>query len=147
MARRTSGVGAWGFDELEKNLAALGEEVATKVGQTANRRAAKIIENALRAASPDGPRGEGEKVGNRTHTKIKNNIKTKKGRSKEDQAVVNLVHTGRAFHALFYERGTIHQPARPTFVPAFEAAAPQALKAIENELEKGIARAARKGKK
>lgn len=134
-----------GFDELERNLRALGPEVATRIGNTATRKAAKVMESAFKGAAPDGTRGEGEKVGGRTHHKIKNSLKVKKGRSKGGpDATVYVVHTGAAFHSLFIEKGTSKMTAKPWMGDAFGANVQTALNAIAKELERGIARKARR---
>jgi len=144
MSRFGGGLTTAGFDQLERNLRALGTTQATKIGNSATRKGAKHMEAALRSAAPVGPRADGTAVGQRTHAKISSNIKVKKGRSKAGpQSIVYVVHTGNAFHSIFVERGTIHQPAQPKFGRAFGSAAQGALNIIVNDLQRGIAAAAR----
>lgn len=146
MARVTSfGSGIQGAAEIERRLQAIGKEMSSRIIQTATRAGAKPMQQAVQAAAPDGPRAEGEQVGPRTHNKIKNSIRIKKGKSKFENAAVVIVHTGLAFHALFQERGTIHIAPRPFMAEAISGARQSVLDAMRKALERGLARAARVG--
>jgi len=132
-----------GFAELEAALEALLPKDATSAGRSACRAGAKVIQAALRAAAPvsdieEGalrPTGKGKTI---AHAKISQHISIKKGTSSASGGIVYLVGTGHAFHAIFQERGTIHEPARPFAVAAFERAAPAAIEAIGAILKKQI---------
>lgn len=55
-----------------------------------------------------------------------------------------VVTVGKAFYGMFQEFGTRTQPARPWLRPAFDSAAPAALKKIIASLGKSIERAVNK---
>jgi HK97 gp10 family phage protein len=139
MARETFGGSTSGFAELEAALLQLEKKVATKLGASATRKGAKVVQAAVRAAAPVSDIEEGAPRGNgRTQAKISKHVVIKKGRSSVTGGIVYLVGTGHAFQSIFVERGTIHQPARPFAVPAFERAAAHAISTIATELKKGI---------
>ena len=143
--RTTTTTSIDGLAELERRLMGFGPEIATKLGQAATRRAMKsVAEPALRSATPIGPRADGTKVGRRIHTKIRTAIRVKKGRSKVANSVVTIITTGRAFHAIFIERGTVKMPAQPFAQQAIEGAAQRILDALGVELGKGIDRYVRR---
>lgn len=147
MVTFTSGNGLQGFAELEQRLMQLADEVkATKMGNAAVRQAAKVVQQAVIEAAPDGPKEEGASDGKRgTHAKIKEHIKVKKGRGRTPNTAVMLVHTGEAFHALFQERGTIHIAPRPFMGPAFARSKDAALNKMVDALSRSLDRAARTG--
>lgn len=147
MATFMSGNGLKGFAELEQRLAQLANEAsATKMGVSATRKAAKVVQEAIIAAAPDGPKAEGDSDGKRgAHAKIKEHIRVKKGRGRTPNTAVMLVHTGDAYHALFQERGTIHIAPRPFMGPAFARSKDAALATMSSELERLLDRAARTG--
>jgi HK97 gp10 family phage protein len=133
-----------GLADLERAMLALSKDVATKIGASAIRKGAKIQQWAVIAAAPDGPTPEGAPQGKtgRPHLKIKNNVKVRKGRSKNSESVSMLVNVD-AFQSVFIERGTVHMQAQPFAARAIEASHQDALNAVIETLEKGIARANR----
>ncbi len=153
-----------GLADLKANLAALGDEVATKVGQRANNRAALVGAKAVRAAAPvsDIPSGakrsrinKGRKkgVGKRgpyrveyEHHKIRDEIKVRKVRAKKEHLVITAITTGKAFQSRFVELGTRKMGAKPFMRPAIDANAGKMREAQIDELRKGIERQARRSK-
>lgn len=138
-----------GFDELERNLKALGKDVATRVGRAASRAGANELAKAMRDAAPVGPTPEGAQSGyarkdgsrgSRTHAKLKSSIKVRNGRVTSSTKVKHIIHTGDAYHAWIVERGSIHMPPKLWAKPALEAASPRAIDAIKRTLERRIRR-------
>jgi HK97 gp10 family phage protein len=143
-----------GLAELKANLAALGDEVATKVGNKANREAAKVVAGVIKSVAP---RGTGSTVRRRRlksgavtiadYGRLVDNIKVRKARARSENTITFNISTGKAFWGLFQEFGTVNMPARPWMRPAFDAAADVGLKIQIAELERGIERAAKKLRK
>lgn len=137
---------------LSANLAALGEEIATRSGQQAVRRGAVVIRNAVVQAAPVGDDNTSRTYriagGNQTRTvdygHLRDNIRVQKGQHRKAHTVVSLVTTGKAFWGRILETGSIKMAAQPWFKPALDNAASAALAAMVNTLEKSIARAIKK---
>lgn len=144
-----------GAAELRAGLLSLGDEVATRVGQAANNRAAKVAAAAVRARAPvsDVPNGatyqRKTNSGSTTvyHRKIRDEIKVRKQKARKQGYVVSLITTGLAFHSKFVEFGTVKMAARPFMRPALDASTAAVFQAQQDELSKGITRAAKKIKK
>lgn len=131
-----------GFTELEAKLKELEVVMATKIGARAVRKGATLIKEHFKSAAPVGPTPQGASTGNGSpHAKITNSVRVKKGRGTSPNNITYLPFiSGRAFHARFLERGTIHMAPKPFAVAAFESSAHQALEAIRLELMRGIER-------
>lgn len=143
-----------GLAELKANLAALGDEVATKVGVRANREAAKAVADVVKSVAP---RGTGSTVRRRKrkdgsvavadYGRLADNIKVRRARARSENTITFNITTGKAFWGLFQEFGTVNMPAHPWMRPAFDAAADVGLKIQIAELERGIERAAKRARK
>lgn len=140
-----------GMAELKRGLAELGDEVSTRIGVTANRKAAQHVRTA---AENRAPRGTGPTKKTRKlkggasveydYGRLYQNIKMRKVRARKEHTIVYQVTTGRAFWGYFLERGTSRMGAKPWFRPAFDTAAPEALNVQITELRSGIDRAAKR---
>lgn len=143
-----------GAKDLNKALAALGPETATKAGASASRKAANIMRVAVKDAAPrgtqpskktwrtkDGVQKEAD------YGRLHENIKTRKQKSKKAHTIRYIVSTENAFWGRFSEFGTEHEPARPWFGPAIEQIAGKVVDALSDELGRAINRAARKARK
>lgn len=125
-----------GFEDMHRLLQQLPKNVQNRVVQ----QAATV---GLRAARGDiknaAPRHEGEQSqASKKYGTIRNNIKVvKKRRVKRGQKGARI-HTGKAFWANFYEKGTRYQPARPWFAPAFTAAVPKIIDAMAAKMREGL---------
>jgi HK97 gp10 family phage protein len=150
MASRTS-FRLDGGKELEQALKQLGPEVATKVGASGLRQATNILRNGLRAAAPVG-RGSTKKTwktkagtsNSADYGHLRDNIKTKKQRSRSAHSLRFIVTTGNAFWGKFLEFGTRKMSAKTWFKPAVDRIMPRAAESIVSEVRKAIDRAARK---
>lgn len=131
-----------GLGELKQSLDALGSEVATKVGVTADRKAAQAFRDALRQAAPYDPR---EKLrGGKNLGHLRENIRIRRVRAQKQGHIVYWVTVGRAFWGMLLELGTKHMPARPWMLPAFEAARERLAAVQIEELRQGVEKAARR---
>jgi len=138
-----------GAAELDAQLAQLATAVATQIGERAVRAAADVIADAWITAAPYRPIsqptvtfGKARERSAQKYGHLRDNIKVQQVQSRKDTAVVFRVTTGRAFWAFFYEFGTVHQRARPTFRPAAEASVEHAFRVQADVLRAGIADAA-----
>jgi HK97 gp10 family phage protein len=140
-----------GLEELKANLAALGEEVATKVGVRANREAAKAMAVYVKAFAPVGTgptlkrwkRKDGS-VGSADYGRLNENIRVRRARARSENTITFNISTGRAFWGSFLEFGTVNMPAQPWMRPAVDAGATQGLNVQIEELRKGIERATKR---
>ncbi|SEM40664.1 phage protein, HK97 gp10 family [Sphingomonas gellani] len=142
-----------GFKELEKALKELGPPVATKAGTEGLRKATNVMRDAVKAKAPKGDQPTKRTWRNKDGTqnsadygRLKQNIKTRKVRSRRQHTVSYKVTTGSAFWGRFSEFGTEHEPARPWFKPAIDEVAGRVVQALQDELKKAIDKAARKAR-
>ncbi|MCA3255078.1 MAG: HK97 gp10 family phage protein [Alphaproteobacteria bacterium] len=144
-----------GAAELRAALAELGPEVATKVGRTANRKAARALADEVRRNTPVNPEGETPKyrvskggVSTKAfYGQLKDNIRVRLRRARREFTITYQVTTGRAFWARFLEFGTVNMSARPFMRPAFDAMREKLLGAQIEELGRGIERAAKRARR
>lgn len=128
-----------GAAELRSALEGLGTEVATKIGVTANRKAAQSFRDTLKGSAPYDSR-----VRERPYGHLRENIRVQRKRANKQGNIVFWITAGRAFWGAFLEFGTKRMPARPWMLPAFEQAKDR-LGAIQiEELRNGIAKAAKR---
>jgi HK97 gp10 family phage protein len=131
-----------GIGELKRDLAALGNEVATKVGRTADRKAAQALAEEVRRRAPYLP-GVQLKNG-RDYGDLKDNIRVRLQRARKEFTITYTVDVGRAFWAFFLEFGTATAAARPFMRPAFEVTVGRLQDIQLEELRTGITRAAKR---
>lgn len=143
-----------GFKELEKTLKAMGPQVATKAGNEGLRKATNQLRDIVRANAPVGDqptkrtwRNKDGSQGSADYGRLRQNIKTRKQKSKRAYTLRYIVTTGNAFWGRFSENGTENEPARPWFKPAVDKAASEVSQAIATELRKAIDKAARKARR
>lgn len=139
-----------GFAQLEARMKTLGDDVATKIGQSANRAGAAVIAKKVKADAPVGPDSEGSirnrkrksgKVVQEKHTKIVNNIRVKKVKAPAGR-VENAIVVGKdAYHASMVEFGSIHNAPNPFFRTAFALASEDAIAAVSKILERRLQKA------
>ena len=135
-----------GFAGLEARLKLLGDDVATKIGQAANRAGAVLLLARVKAAAPVGPTPEGAQIirntkkGSRTetHHKIRNNLKVIKKRTFGQNAVSNSITVGKAYQASFVEFGSIRQAPNPFMRNALENNQDEAIAKIAAIIEKRL---------
>jgi HK97 gp10 family phage protein len=131
-----------GAKELDAALKELDTQVATRLGVAADRAAAKVAEDKLKAAAPYLP-GTRLHHGNKNYGHLRDNIKARKGRSKNTNYIVFDVTTKDAFWGYFLEFGTSKMPARPWARPAVEAMKDELVQVQIDVLGKGINRIAK----
>lgn len=143
-----------GLTELKAALAELSNEVATKIGVAADRKAANLMKDAMVAIAPYNPKGSirsrTSKAGVVTKTDyghLRDNIRVRRARATTDNKVVFNINTGNAFWGYFLEYGTVNMSARPFMRPAFDAFKGAAIDVQINELKVGIERVAKRVKK
>lgn len=143
-----------GVAELKAALAELSNEVATKIGVAADRKAARLMADAMVAIAPYNPKGSyrsrTSKAGIVTKTDyghLRDNIRVRRARATTEGKVVFNINTGNAFWGYFLEYGTVKMTARPFMRPAFDAFREQAITVQIDELKTGIERVARRVKK
>lgn len=147
-----------GLGELQRNLAELGNEVATKIGRTADRKAARLLADEVRQRAPHRPgvqkksysqRRKGQKTGVVTQTDygdLRDNITVRLQRARKDFTITYTVSTGKAFWGFFLEYGTVNMAARPFMRPAFDTMVATLQAAQADELRKGIERTVKRMK-
>jgi len=140
MASRTSRVE--GLSELNKVLQDLPDAVERRVLQNAVNAGGRII---LSAVKEKAPRHEGEQsaASKRYGTLVRNLRLQALTRVRKGMKGVR-VWTKDAFWAVFYERGTKRQPARPFMDPAFQEAQDWAVQAVHDKLLEGVEKEAAK---
>jgi len=139
-----------GFAALEARMQSLSNDVATKIGQAANRAGAVVIAKKIKETAPIGPDAEGSTrnrkrkngtVVQEAHTKIVNNIKVRKVRA-ESGKVVNAIVVGRdAYHASMVEFGSIHNAPNPFFRTGFALASEDAVDRVKAILDRRLTKA------
>lgn len=127
-----------GSEALASLLVALPEDVSKHILSAAVRAGAEVI--AERATELAPARSEKE------HPHIKDSILVRAATADDlkeagpDTVGAVVGASKRAFHADFYERGTVHQPARPFLRPAFDSTQDQAFQVIADEVGQGLAK-------
>ncbi|WP_294196526.1 HK97-gp10 family putative phage morphogenesis protein [uncultured Sphingomonas sp.] len=136
-----------GLADLNRRASLLSRDIATKIGQSANRAGTKEIADAIRTEATDGPTPEGEvrnrrrksgKTVQEPHKKIKNHIRVVKVRAK-DGVVENAVVID-AYHAGMEEFGSIHNTPNPFAKRGFDKARNDAIEKVKKVLERRIAK-------
>lgn len=133
-----------GFEEFDKLLRELPQNVENKVLQTATRKAARSVVPLIKAAAPTHT--DERSKASKEYGTLKSNIRTSNTRGKKGQRGTRI-HTGNAFWGYIYEMGSRFQAARPWFAPAFSKAQGTMIKTLGDEIGKGIEREAEKGYK
>lgn len=143
-----------GVQQMNRALKEMGPFVATKVGASANRRAAKLVEEAVREAAPrgTGPTSKVRRLKSGVsrrydYGRLYENIKLRQQRARKQHHIVHAVTTGNAFWGRFLEFGTKFIVANRWMSRAVTAVAEQALRAQMVELRAGIERAAARAAK
>ena len=144
-----------GVAELKAALAELSNEVATKIGVAADRKAAKAMAEVMVSLAPFAARAstmkywKTKKNGTQSadYGHLRDNIRVRRARATTDNKVVFNISTGNAFWGYFLEYGTINMQARPFMRPAFDAFRQQAIDIQIGELRGGIERVAKRVKK
>ena len=144
-----------GVAELKAALAELSNEVATKIGVAADRKAAKAMAAVMVSIAPFAARAStmkywktkknGTQQANYGH--LRDNIRVRRVRAKTDNHIVYRIDTKNAFWGYFLEYGTVNMHARPFMRPAFDAFREQAINIQIGELRAGIERVAKRVKK
>lgn len=140
-----------GLDDLEAQLAEIGKEAATKLGQVADRAAARVLAKAMSDGAPHAPgvqlkvyTAKDGSVRRTDYGELKDNIRVRRARVRTEGYVVYEVTTGRAFWGFFREFGTLRQPAKPWARPIVEQVAPTLPDVMIKVLNAGIERIARR---
>lgn len=123
-----------GLDELERQLMALGEKVATKVLRDAGREALKVVEEDMKQHAGFDETSAGPHM--RDSIKIRSSTRKGKG-----NAVVTLrVGPSKQHHmkALAQELGTVKQVADPFIRPALDYNLQTVLRVLTVEIRNGI---------
>lgn len=139
-----------GVKELDAKLAAIGKEVATKIGTQAIKASAERLAKEWETQAPYRP-GTRKKywstAGGTTQSAyyghLRENIKIRKVDPDKATAIVFGVTTGNAFWSHFLEFGTVRQPARPWARPIVERMKGELVNIQVDVLRVGIERAAR----
>lgn len=131
-----------GFDEFDKFLQKMPENVEKRVLQKSVNKALRSSQKALRAAAP---RHKGEQsAASKEYKELRKNIKVKRLRRTARGQKGARIDTGQAFWGYIYEKGSRYQAANPWFEPAFMGAKDNILKVLGVELGKNIEIEARK---
>lgn len=126
-----------GFEEADKALRELPEQLQKFALQDATRTAIREARKEIKAAAPRG-RGVTSVQKKYGYKKLKNSLRVKNLRRIKKAQAGARVDTGTAFWAYFYEKGTRNQPARPFFQPAFERSKGRVMKKLSEVLFKNI---------
>lgn len=117
-----------GAAELDAQLAALGEEIATEIGREAVIASAEALQKAWVEGAPYSARASTMKywgradgsAGKADYGHLRDNIKVAPVRAQKINAVVYKVTTGNAFWGHFLEYGTVKMAPRPWARPIVE---------------------------
>ena len=123
-----------GLDELERQLTALGEKVATKVLRDAGREALKVVQEDMKQHAGFDETSTGELM--RDSIKIRSSTRKARGNT-----VVTLrVGPSKQHHmkALAQELGTVKQVAAPFIRPALDYNVQKVLRVLTVEIRNGI---------
>jgi len=123
-----------GLDELERQLTALGEKVATKVLRDAGREALKVVQEDMKQHAGFDEMSTGEHM--RDSIKIRSSTRKARGNT-----VVTLrVGPSKQHHmkALAQELGTVKQVAAPFIRPALDYNVQKVLRVLTVEIRNGI---------
>ena len=143
-----------GVAELKAALAELSDEVATKIGVAADRKAARLMAAEMAAIAPYNPKGS---IRSRTSKKgivtktdyghLRDNIRVRRARATSEGKIVFNINAGNAFWGYFLEFGTVKMSPHPFMRPAFDATREGAINVQIEELKTGIERVAKRVKK
>jgi HK97 gp10 family phage protein len=132
-----------GLERLDRVLRQLPVRIERRVLQSAVTSAVRVGRAAIKRSAPKGRDVSSvqKKYGYGKLNKELRVIRLKRTKKNEKMARVD---TGKAFWALFYEKGTRHQPARPFFAKAFEGAEGKMIQKLSERIKEGIEREVRK---
>lgn len=136
-----------GLEELEKNLLALGTDLAEKTLRNATRDAAKVFrdEAAKNAPVGDVERESPKKWQSRKPGSLRAGIKISMQRNFKKAAVTMVVrHSAKTFYGKFVEFGTKHMPAKPFMRPALQSEFERAKTVFVERLKERIKKAEKK---
>lgn len=139
-----------GAAELSAALAALGAEVATKIGRQAVRASAVELRDELVEGAPLGPGGKkywrlkNGDVRSRDYGHLRDNIRVRAVRSRKQNHIVYEVTTGRAFWGTFLEFGTVSMRPHPWFRPILDRLHNRLFDVQADLLRTGIEKAAKR---
>ncbi|WP_420141773.1 HK97-gp10 family putative phage morphogenesis protein [Sphingomonas sp.] len=116
-----------GFEELDRELATLGTEIATKIGEKAFKDSAAALQQAWIEGAPFRP-GRRLKYwtsrmgwsSSADYGHLRDNIRVRRVKAQKQSAIVYAVHTGDAFWAYFLEFGTVAMRAMPWARPIID---------------------------
>jgi HK97 gp10 family phage protein len=130
-----------GVAELKAALSALGTEVATKVGVTADRKAAQELRTLLKETAPYDGANRNPK---RRYGHLREQIKVSKKRAEKQGHIIYWVTIGHAFWGFFQEFGTAKMAAHPWMRVAFDVSKERLARVQIDELRTGIEKAAKR---
>lgn len=140
MATRTSRIE--GLSQINSVLQQLPSAIERRVLQNAVNAGARIILSAVKEKAPRH-QGKQSKASERYGTLLRNlRVQTLRRVRKGMRGA--RVWTKDAFWAVFYERGTKRQPARPFMDPAFGESQDWAVQAVHDKLLEGVEKEAAK---
>lgn len=126
-----------GLENLDKMLRQLPSNIEKRVLQSA---VTSAIREGRKEIKKSTPRGAKQSPASKKYGALRTNLRVKRLRRTEKNEKASRVDTGRAFWAVFYEKGTRHQPARPFFEPAFKRAEGAIIKKLAERIKAGIER-------
>ena len=135
-----------GAAELRAALEAIGADVATKLGRRADRLAANEMRDVMKVTAPQSQSGT-RSPNSKSYGHLKDNIRVRLARARNEGVIVYNVSVGKAFWGLFQEFGTKNQPAYPWMRPAFDASVQLAIDKQIDVLRLGIEKIAAKERK
>lgn len=141
-----------GAKELDAALAALGTDVAGKLGTAATRAAGKALQAELIDAAPFNPNGPKPKIftaksGSLRRTDyghLRDNLRVRRVKADKPFMIRFQVTTGRAFWGAFLEWGTVRMAAKPWARPTFDRMHQKLLSTVMDTLRTGVDRAAKR---
>jgi HK97 gp10 family phage protein len=141
-----------GAAELDAKLAALGTDIAGKLGAAALRGASKALRTELIDAAPYNPKGPTLKVFTATggqvrrtdYGHLRDNLRVKRVKATKPFMIRFQVTTGRAFWGAFLEWGTARMGAKPWARPAFDRMQAKLIEIVLDTLSRGVTRAAKR---
>lgn len=145
-----------GFKELDNLLKKLPKNIEDKVVRRSIVGAARSVMKDIKSSAPVGPprpdvtthrsdKAAKNYARKKKYGHLKDNIKARASFIGRKRGIISAaIHTGMAFWAYWREFGNSRQPARPWFVPAFNAGVSKALSELKERIGKGIEKEAKK---
>lgn len=125
-----------GFNEFEKLLTQLPQNVAKRVLQNAVTGSLREVRKDVKQAAP--AHLDDQSPASKLYGSLRQNIRVIRLRYTGKNERSARIDTGKAFWGFFYEKGTSRQPARPWFLPTITRVQDRIFKTLGIKIGAGI---------